>query len=534
MLRGTVGRCVLCALALMAMPMPMPAAAAGRPGGGDPVVHTRQGTARGLTADGADKFLGLPYAAPPVGALRWRPPAAPARWRGTRSATSYASRCPQLASSNGAGSENEDCLYLNVFRPAGAARERAARLPVLFWIHGGGFINGSGDQHDGALLARTNHVVVVSINYRLGVFGFLALPSLDREAPDAASGNYGLLDQEAALRWTRANIAAFGGDPGRVAIAGESAGGFAVCALLASPRARGLFDAAVIQSGSCISQTRESAETGGAAFAAAAGCPDPATAAACLRDKPAGALLGVAPATAAAVTVGGATLPLAPADAVASGRFTRVPVINGANHDEGRTFAQGFADLTQQQYEAFVQSSFGADAPRVLERYPWSAFPSPYTAAYAIGAIWTDSGQIGGIGGCATLRLTRDFDRWTPTFAYQFDDRNAPGLNHDHPGYQWGAGHAMELAYMWPSFDNGIPLAAQFTTAQRQLAQEMVRYWGAFTRWRAPIVPGQALWPPHRGTGRILSLRPGGATTTISDGEYAAEHNCDLWDALGG
>jgi carboxylesterase type B len=532
-MRGTV-RCAICAALVMALTMATPAAAHTRPRVGDPVVQTRQGAVRGLTTDGADKFLGLPYAAAPVGALRWHAPAPAARWRGARAATSYASRCPQLPSSNGAGSENEDCLYLNVFRPAGAGRERHGRLPVLFWIHGGGFNNGSADQHDGALLARTNNIVVVSINYRLGVFGFLALPSLDGETPGTPSGNYGLLDQQAALRWTRANIAAFGGDPGRVAIAGESAGGFAVCALLASPQARGLFDAAVIQSGSCTSQTLASAETAGATFATAAGCPDAATAAACLRSKPAGALLGVTPAPAAAATAGGAGLPLAPAAAVASGRFTRVPVINGANRDEGRTFAQGFTDFTQQQYETFVQSSFGADAPRVLERYPWSAFPSPYTAAYAIGAIWSDSGQIGGIGGCATLRLTRDLDRWTPTFAYRFDDRDAPGLNYDHPGYQWGAGHAMELAYMWPSFDNGIPLAAQFTPAQRQLSEEMVRYWGAFTRLRVPFVPRQALWPPHGATNRILSLRPGGATVTISDAEYAAEHNCDLWDALSG
>jgi hypothetical protein len=185
-MRGTV-RCAICAALLMAMAMPVPAAAQTRSGTRDPVVQTRQGAARGLTTDGADKFLGLPYAAAPVGALRWHAPAPPARWHGTRAATSYASRCPQPPSTNGAGSENEDCLYLNVFRPARAGRGRHGRLPVLFWIHGGGFNNGSGDQHDGALLARTNDIVVVSINYRLGVFGFLALPSLDGEAPGTPS-----------------------------------------------------------------------------------------------------------------------------------------------------------------------------------------------------------------------------------------------------------------------------------------------------------------------------------------------------------
>jgi para-nitrobenzyl esterase len=518
-----IRRGAICAALVGLAIAPAAAAASG------PVAHTQQGVVRGFTADGVDKFLGLPYAAPPVGALRWRAPQAPARWHGVRSATTYGNRCPQLPSSNGAGSESEDCLYLNVFRPTRGGH----RLPVLFWIHGGGFQNGSGDQHDGALLARTNDIVVVSINYRLGVFGFLALPALDRETSGAASGNYGILDQQAALRWTRTNIAAFGGDARRVTIAGESAGGWAVCAQLASPQARGLFAGAVIQSGSCFSQPLAAAETQGASFASAAGCTDSATAADCLRARPVGDLLRVAPQPGAVATAGGAALPVAPMQAVTSGSFNRVPIINGANHDEGRTFAQDLTDLTEQQYEGFVTSSFGANAAQILARYPFSAFPTPYTSAYAIGAIWTDSGTLAGIGGCATLSLTRDLDRWTPTFAYQFDDRHAPGLNQHHPGYQWGAGHAMELAYMWPSFDNGVPLAAQFTPAQRELSDEMVRYWGAFTRFGAPSVARQAPWPAHARSGRILSLRPGGATVTIGDDEYGREHNCDLWDALG-
>jgi carboxylesterase type B len=218
---------------------------------------------------------------------------------------------------------------------------------------------------------------------------------------------------------------------------------------------------------------------------------------------------------------------------VASGRFNRVPVINGANHDEGRTFAQGFAAMTQQQYEDFVRAGFGAHATQVLARYPFSAFPAPYTAAYAIGAIWSDSGTIAGIGGCATLALTRELARWTPTYGYQFDDRMAPGLNQSLPGYQWGAGHAMELAYMWPSFDNGIPLAAQFTAAQRELSREMVRYWGAFTWLGAPVAARQPRWAAYQRSGRVLSLRPGGETAAITDDEYEAQHSCDLWGAVG-
>ncbi len=495
-------------------------------GHGAPIARTDTGLVRGLKAEGTDKFLGIPYAAPPVGARRWKAPTPPNRWRGVRDATRYGSRCPQLPSSNGAGSDAEDCLYLNVYRPEHSHHGKA---PVLVFIHGGGLVNGSGDQHDGALMARTNGIVVVSFNYRLGVFGFLAHPSLSAEASDGASGDYGVLDQQAALRWVHRNITHFGGDRRRVTIAGESAGGWSVCAQLASPLMRGLFVAAAIQSGSCASQPLAAAESSGTTFAQSLDCDD----AACLRGKSVPDLLAAtAGQQATSITSGGRELPIAPADAIASGHFNRVPVINGANHDEGRTFAQDLTDLDQQQYEGFVGSLYGAQAPAVLEQYPFSAFPSPYTSAYAIGAIWTDSGFIAGIGGCATLALDRQLARWTRTYGYQFDDRNAPGLNHNHPGYMWGAGHAMELAYMWPSFDNGIPLAAQFTPAQQQLSREMVRYWGALARFGRPSVPFQARWPAYRSGGSIQSLRPGGATQPITETEYGAQHKCAFWESL--
>jgi para-nitrobenzyl esterase len=481
---------------------------------GGPVAATDHGAVRGLTADGVDKFLGIPFAAPPVGALRWRPPQPAARWRGVRDATTLPNRCPQAANSNGPRSETEDCLYLSVYRPQGFARH----LPVLFWIHGGGLTTGSGTQHDGALIARTDHVVVVAINYRLGALGFLALPGV-------GSGNFGLMDQRAALRWTAANIRNFGGDPRNVTIAGESAGGFSVCAILASPSMRGLFSRAVMQSGSCPSQTLAAAQKSGAAFASALGCSD----AACLRAKPVSALLDANPQPASSFTVDGDLLPVAPADAIASGHFTRVPTLFGSNRNEGRTFSQGFAGFTQAQYEGFVRSVFGARADAVLQRYPWSAYPSPYTAAYAIGDIFTDSGLAAGIGGCTAQTLAQQLAAATRTYAYEFDDPNAPHLNNSLPGYQWGAGHAMELAYMWPSFDNGIPLYPQLTPAQLQLSRQMVRYWGAFAWLGAPFVPGQPYWPEYSSR-RMLSLRPGGQTTPIADAQYSAEHMCAFWD----
>ncbi|GAA1208170.1 hypothetical protein GCM10009578_058170 [Streptomyces rhizosphaericus] len=210
--------------ALMAVPSAAPTVS--RP----LLVSTDKGVVAGAAADGVARYLGIPYAAPPVGGLRWQPPAPAAPWPGVRPADHHGARCVQTAT--GGPGTSEDCLYLNVHAP----EQRTDRpLPVLFWIHGGGFMSGGGDLYDGSLLARTNDIVVVTINYRLGVFGFLDLPGLS----ERGAGNYGLLDQQAALRWTQRNIAAFGGDPGRVTIAGESAGGQSVCALLASPPARG-------------------------------------------------------------------------------------------------------------------------------------------------------------------------------------------------------------------------------------------------------------------------------------------------------
>lgn len=490
-------------------------------------VNTDKGTVEGRsTADNVDQFLGIPYAAPPVGALRWAPPQPSQAWSGVRPAMSYGKRCAQPANGNGPRIDNEDCLYLNVYAPAQLASGK--KLPVLFMIHGGGFTTGAGDQHDGSLIVRTDNIIVVSINYRLGPFGFLSLPG-------QKNINFGLLDQEAALRWVQRNIASFGGDPARVTIDGESAGGWSVCDLLASPAASGLFARAIMQSGSCDSQSASAMRKTSLEFAAAVGCTDQATALACMRAKPESAIL-----TASAKfypfvlpTAGDPVLPVAPGKAIASGDYTKVPVLIGTNHDEGRTFAQGFASYTAQQYKQYVASTYGSLAPQVLARYPLGAYPSPYTAAYAIGAIWTDSGFVGGIGGCPEQNLAGQLvQTGVPVYFYQFDDRHAPGLNNNLPGYQWGAGHAMELAYLWPSFNNGFSLYALLTHKQLQLSREMVRYWGAFVKAGTPAVHGQARWPQY-GTGRLMSLREGHGSHAIAAATFAAEHQCSFWNGPG-
>src|SRR5216684_4493519 len=253
----------------------------------EPAVATSDGRVRGTSSDGVDRFLGIPYGAPPVGNLRWRPPQPHGRWRGVRDATAFANHCPQLVSPFGLASTTEDCLYLNVFRPARDDQEgdegddegddegHEGRLPVMVWIHGGALLVGESDDYDPVRLVR-HGVIVVTINYRLGVLGFVAHPALTAESPDHASGNYGLMDQQAALRWVRRNIRSFGGDPSRVTIFGESAGGLSVHSHLASPLSAGLFHRAIVESGaySLTQPSLSQAEAQGQALADHVGCTD--------------------------------------------------------------------------------------------------------------------------------------------------------------------------------------------------------------------------------------------------------------------
>ena len=262
------------------------AVASSASGSTDPIVRIDGGLVRGADAAGVNSFLGLPYAAPPTGNLRWRPPQPAAGWSGVRDATTFGPSCPQAPSPFAPpGQFSEDCLYLNVYTPA--ARSSFGGRPVLVWIHGGGLEQDGARDYDGTKLAADG-VVVVTINYRLGALGFLAHPAL---ASHGAAGNYGLMDQQAALRWVQRNIARFGGDPGNVTIAGQSAGGLSVLAQMVSPGARGLFQRAIVQSGTFALNQRPLAvaEAAGQTFATAVGCADQS--AACLRSAPVSALV---------------------------------------------------------------------------------------------------------------------------------------------------------------------------------------------------------------------------------------------------
>jgi para-nitrobenzyl esterase len=497
-----------------------------------PVVWTESGLVRGLSANGAQEFLGIPYATPPIGDLRWKPAMPVARWRGIREATTLPPACAQLPSPNGPGSSAEDCLYLSVYRPADFHGFSGRRQPVLIWIHGGGFLNGSGSQQDASEMAAVTDTIVVMINYRLNVFGFLALPSLSAEAPDGSSGNLGLLDQQAAMAWVQRNIAAFGGDPDHVTIAGESAGGGSVCFHLASPTAAGLFDRAVIQSGAfdltllhqsaggpCGATTLSQAEQQGLSFAASLGCDDSATEAACMRSKSAEELLAASASFTAEVNVSGAVLPVPVLVAIQSHHWNRVPIILGSNHDELQPTAAltglGYP-LNPALYEIAVNVLFGADAAQVLAEYPAANYPDP---AFALGALLTDQAFA-----CPTNKLRLLLSALTPTYGYEFDDPNAPpGVEAGMPS---GAYHSADVQYLF----GYTPSHGALSPEQTALSRQMIRYWGAFADRGRPEVRDAPRWPRFDAQSpEILSLRPEGSTAICDFVEF---HHCSFWSSL--
>jgi para-nitrobenzyl esterase len=406
------------------------------------VVRVADGQIRGKTAGRTDEYLGIPYAAPPVGQLRWAPPQPPASWPRIRPATAFAPHCPQPAGVFGQASTSEDCLYLNVFAPA---VNRGSDLPVMVWIHGGGLVGGESDDYNPSALVA-NSVIVVTINYRLGALGFLAHPAL-ASRPGGPSGDYGLMDQQAALRWVKRNIRAFGGDPANVTIFGESAGGQSVLMQLASPTARGLFAKAIAESGAYAEYPvpLATAEAQGQAFAAKAGCASQT--AECLRSLPVATILADQKQAGASADIDGQVLTEPLKTALASGNFSRVPVIDGSNHDEWRLFValatfEGHP-VTAANYRATIAATLHVSAriaAIIAKQYPLSGYPSPPLAMSAVG---TD-----GIFACPTLLVDQDMAKYTQLYAYEFNDENAPA-GYPTPGFPYAATHAAELQYLF-------------------------------------------------------------------------------------
>jgi para-nitrobenzyl esterase len=481
-----------------------------------PVVVTDKGPVRGLVASGVREFLGIPYAAPPVGQLRWKPPAPAKAWKGVRAATDFGSPCPQAGSLFGHESHDENCLFLNVYTPQQGGKDRA----VMVYMHGGSLVTGEGSDYNATELVAQG-VDVVTINYRLGLLGWLAHPALAAESATKSSGNYGLMDQQAALRWVKKNIARFGGNPANVTIFGESAGGQSVRSNMISPLAKGLFEKAIIESGSYAETlpTEAQAEASGEAVAAKMGCTDQT--AACLRKLPVSTLLATGP-TLNNPTVDGTVMPADYRTAFKSGSFNRVPVISGTNHDEWSLFVAlnelTGTTVTADNYQAQIAATLpplASFAGTIAAKYPLANYSSPPVALTALG---TDA-----IFACNAREDVQHLSQYVPTYQYEFNDENAPNAFLPSVSFPLGAYHTAEIPYLWP-----FPgVSADFTSAQQQLRLAMQKYWTQFAKTGDPNGGGLPTWPKYTtATDTAESLVPPAPTTETN---FAAAHNCAFW-----
>lgn len=517
-----------------------PAGGPGAPPGGGPApltVRTDAGAVRGsLTPAGHGLFRGVPYAGPPEGEHRWAAPRPVAPWKGVRDATEPGPLCPQVPSAYAPiASEEEDCLVLNVTAPRTV--RPGHRAPVLVWIHGDGSVGG-GAFFDGRRFADRG-VVVVTVNYRLGVFGGLALPGLE------GSGTFGLQDQQAALRWVRRNAAAFGGDPRNVTVAGSSFGAAAITGHLTSPAARGLFDRVALSSGEgmmdmpagamgpevpgyewFVWRTGHEMEDVTAEMTRPLGCasPDPARTLRCLRGLPVKRILAVPYIMNAFQAFGhdNRTLPELPPRALAEGRFHRVPVLSGATLDEHRTFVGMRYDavnrpFTEDDYDQALTRAFGTRlAAVVAAAYPLEDFPSP---ALAWSTVVTDRMWARG-----THAQHTALGRHVPVYAYEFADRDAP-MYLPLPGrFDFGAFHAGDTPYLFEDEE----AVRRFTPAQKRLSDTMTDFWAGFARSGTPNAPGLPAWAPYR-PGAPVPYTQSLAPDAIGPVDYAREHRLRFW-----
>lgn len=490
----------------------------------DTTVQTAGGPVCGLVVNGDQEYLGIPYAAAPTDALRWQPPQPHAHWDSPLQATQPAQDCIGFR----AGSE--DCLWVNVYIPHGGG----ANLPVMVWIHGGGFDhdddsgNGTGTNvGSGQDLANREHVIVVRVSYRLGAFGFLASSALGN-----SSGDYGLEDQQAALTWVNRDIAAFGGDPGNVTVFGQSAGGTSTCLQLLDPGSHGLFQRAIAQSGqyqtffsegSCA-QTLPSvaqAEAMTQTLAGRVGCGSAADQAACLRAVPAATLVTASSGLHFPPVINPDVVPLQPQQAFATGRFDRVPVIEGVARNEGYTGGT----ISEAQYVQTIQRDYGPDAQSVLAKYPLSGNPSP---ALAAGSAVSD--QIA----CQSLVTSDYLSRFVPAYTYEWDDVTElhTGATDAARDILAGAYHASDVPAFFPGWNSsGLGRANLMAGAdQAAMIAEAQDYWGTFARQGAPAPANLPPWPAYRPAGgTVMSLQPAYNSRAEDAATIRADHNCGFW-----
>jgi para-nitrobenzyl esterase len=509
-------------------------AACGDDGGGDGLtIKIDSGTIHGGVLDGMRHFYGVPYAAPPVDALRFRAPQAVAPWTGTQDAIEIASQCPQALSLSGR-SDDEDCLYLNVWAPP-----NATNLPIMVWLHGGAFIIGSGGDkfYDGSNLASQG-VVVVTLNYRLGLFGFLAHPALRNEDPAyPTAGNYGLEDQRAALEWVQRNIQAFGGDPKKVTLFGESAGGYSTCVHYLSSRTAGLFSAAISESGLCgsplLENSRTVAEAQALDLAGKLGCsPNDATTLDCLRGKSPDDLLAATPIPmptdppggpiyqpvvleGSLPTVDGFVIEQPLAAELAAQAFQPRPLVLGNCLDEGTLFqsplfAQPLPDAAS--YQLALLERFSPDVAAAIEgHYPASSFATP---DQAIAHITTMAFFI-----CPSRRFADGVEsQGAVLYRYSFEQAltNPFAAN-------LGVFHSSELPFVFGN--DSYPLGQ--IGAATDISAAMQKYWTGFAKLANPNYDGGVAWPPYDSTRpQLRFLEPIATGTNLDDNE------CSFWDGL--
>jgi para-nitrobenzyl esterase len=500
-------------------------------------IRLADGELQGSLEDGARRFAGIPYASPPIGGLRFKAPVRNEPWSGVRDATIFGGRCAQPSSLNtGDGTDNEDCLYLNVWTPEPAPKRR---LPVLFWIHGGGNQNGATSDllpvvggrlfYDGRSLAANHDVVVVSVNYRLGVFGYLAHSALRDEG--SPSGNQGLLDQRLALEWVRDNVSAFGGDPENVTLFGESAGARNVCFHAVSPGTKPLFRRAISQSGDCTGKIpfRAEAESQAVVFAEKVGCGGAPDVLECLRDKPAALLIvddeleGAAPDPVPGgpaysggkprwefrPVVDGQVVPRMPRDLFRDREIAPAEYLMGTNTEEG-TLAHLTAPeaATEADYLAALERRFASFGARVAALYPASDFASPNDALIRVS---TDSRYACAVQDFAEQATAAN----VAVYAYNFDLAFAiPGLE------GLGPAHGAELTFVFGSLGSD-----QWPAGNQAISDLMQGYWSRFARTGDPNGEGAPEWPrfsSERGNRLNLNLDP----SAVDD---FRKERCALW-----
>lgn len=487
-------------------------------------VTTANGVLEGTgpQSSGVRIFRGIPFAQPPVGDLRWKPPQPPANWSGVRQASQFSPSCMQHAIFGDmnfrANGKSEDCLYLNVWTPARSANEK---LPVLVYFYGGGFVAGDGSEprYDGESMAAKG-IVSVTMNYRLGVFGLLAHPELTQESPHHASGNYGLMDQAAALEWVRRNITAFGGDPRRVTIAGESAGSFAVSALMASPMAKDLIHGAIGESGSILARspaamTLAEGEQEGVKFANTVGAKSLAELRAMSTTQIYDAMGKFSPGRMALI-VDGYFMPEAPSDIYAAGRQARVPLLVGWNSEEmnGRAVL-GRDEPTLEKYEATMRKLYGEHAAGMLKLYPATTQDQVMDAATALASdrfigysTWKWSDLHRKTSGQPVYRYL--YARARPPMTPAMGDA-APGLaggvikgaQAAPPAH--GAVHSAEIEYALGNLASNKVYA--WTPDDYKVSRLMQDYFANFIQTGDPNGPGLPSWPADTAKAPVQVMR---------------------------